>query len=152
MRFLADASASLAELVDYQSTLNRIANLAVAGFADWCVVDMIGEDGKRERLAVTAAESRGVRASRDEDLAFHPNDGDAGLIPHVLMSGEPEFVEDLTAIDPAVHGADRLERLKSLGIRSYLSVPLRSRGRVIGGMTFLGNSPRRRVTGECKVR
>lgn len=144
VRFLADASASLAELVDYQSTLNRIANLAVAGFADWCVVDMIGEDGKRERLAVTAAESRGVRASRDEDLAFHPNDGDAGLIPHVLMSGEPEFVEDLTAIDPAVHGAERLERLKSLGIRSYLSVPLRSRGRVIGGMTFLGNSPRRR--------
>lgn len=146
VRFLADASASLAELVDYQSTLNRIANLAVAGFADWCVVDMIGDDGKRERLAVTAAESRGVRASRAEDLAFHPNDGDDGLIPHVLMSGEPEFVEDLTAIDPitAARGAERLERLKSLGIRSYLSVPLRSRGRVIGGMTFLGNSPRRR--------
>ncbi|OWK35312.1 hypothetical protein [Fimbriiglobus ruber] len=31
VRFLADARASLAELVEYESTLGRIANLAVGG-------------------------------------------------------------------------------------------------------------------------
>ncbi|MHC5541320.1 PAS domain-containing protein, partial [Singulisphaera rosea] len=63
VQFLADASASLAELVDYQSTLNRIANLAVGGFADWCVVDMIGENGQRERLEVTAKDAKEARAA-----------------------------------------------------------------------------------------
>ena len=41
MRFLADASASLAQLVDYQSTLQVVAGLAVPKFADWCAVDIV---------------------------------------------------------------------------------------------------------------
>src|SRR5579884_1166457 len=39
-RFLADASAALTELTDHESTLQRIASLAVPQFADWCMVDM----------------------------------------------------------------------------------------------------------------
>ena len=146
MRFLADASASLAELVDYQSTLNRIANLAVGGFADWCVVDLVGEDGRCERLGVTAAEADEVAAARDADRGFLPADDAVGLVPHVLRTGEPEVVPDLAEVDhvDAPQGPERLKRLRGLGIRSYLCVPLLSRGRVIGGMTFLGTSPRRR--------
>ena len=34
-RFLADASAALAALVDYESTLQKVASLAVPYFADW---------------------------------------------------------------------------------------------------------------------
>lgn len=146
VRFLADASASLAELVDYQSTLQRIANLAVGGFADWCVVDMIGEDGKRDRLAVTDAEAQEVAAARNADLAFLHDDGVSGLVPDVLETGEPEVVFDLAAtdLDLAPQRADRLARLRGLGIRSYLCVPLLSRSRVIGGITFLSSSTRRR--------
>ncbi|QDV37747.1 PAS domain S-box protein [Tautonia plasticadhaerens] len=146
VRFLADSSASLAELVDYQSTLNRIANLAVGGFADWCVIDLIAEGGRRERLAVTAAESEVEADARDADAAHRPADVAAGVVPHVLRTGEPEVVFDLAEADPATapQGADRLARLRGLGIRSYLCVPLLSRGRVIGGMTFLSSSARRR--------
>lgn len=149
MQFLADASASLAELVDYQSTLRRIANLAVGGFADWCVVDLVGEDGRRERLAVTAAESEVVSAARRADAAFSPDDA-AGLIPHVLRTGQPEVAFDLEKLEPttAAQGAERLAALRSLGVRSYLCVPLISRGRVIGGMTFLSSSARRRFGPE----
>ena len=146
VQFLADASASLAELVDYQTTLNRIANLAVAGFADWCVVDMIGEDGRRERLAVTASEAEEAASARRADAAFLPTDGVAEMVPHVLRTGEPEVVFDLAQADPATapQGPKRLARLREIGVRSYLCVPLRSRGRVIGGMTFLSSSALRR--------
>ncbi|WP_435020049.1 PAS domain S-box protein [Tundrisphaera sp. TA3] len=150
VQFLADASASLAELVDYQSTLNRIANLAVGGFADWCVVDMIGEDGTRERLAVSAADAEAEPAPRDAGLMLRPADVDAGVVPHVLRTGEPEVMYDLAEADPATapQGPERLARLRGLGIRSYLCVPLLSRGRVIGGMTFLSSSVRRRFGPE----
>lgn len=153
VQFLANASASLAELVDYPSTLNRIANLAVTGFADWCVVDMIEEDGKRVRLALTAAETDAVSDARTADMASRFSDGATGVVPHVLRTGEPEVVEDLADADPATapQGPERLARLRELGIRSYLCVPLLSRGRVIGGMTFLSSSPRRRF-GAAELR
>ena len=38
-RFLADASKSLAALVDHGSTMQKVARLAVPSFADWCGVD-----------------------------------------------------------------------------------------------------------------
>ena len=51
LRFLSDASSELATLVDYQSTMQRIARLAVPFFADWCIVDMIDANGHIERVA-----------------------------------------------------------------------------------------------------
>ena len=41
LRFLADASATLTTIVDYESTLQKVAGLAVPPFADWCAVDMV---------------------------------------------------------------------------------------------------------------
>src|SRR5262249_21598060 len=52
LRFLADASTTLATLVDYGSTLQKVARLAVPHFADWCAVDMAEPGGALRRLAV----------------------------------------------------------------------------------------------------
>src|SRR6185295_13815425 len=51
-RYLADASAALASLVDYESTLQKIARLAVPFFADWCTINMLEPDGALRLLAV----------------------------------------------------------------------------------------------------
>ncbi|QJX00534.1 PAS domain S-box protein [Frigoriglobus tundricola] len=151
VRFLADASASLAELVDYESTLGRIANLAVGGFADWCVVDVLDAAGERRRLAV-ANPSAGEALARGAGAAFRPGRDAIAGIPHVLRTGEPVVVPDLTALDPATDPqGERIVELRTRGVRSYLSVPLLSRGRVIGGMTFLSTSSRYRY-GPAELR
>ena len=51
-RYLAEASAALASVVDYESTLQKVANLAVPYFADWSAVDVANDDGNLRRLAV----------------------------------------------------------------------------------------------------
>src|SRR5262249_9361439 len=51
-RFLAEASAALATLIDYRSTLQKVARLAVPYFADWSAADMATEAGRVNRLAV----------------------------------------------------------------------------------------------------
>jgi len=142
VRFLADASASLAELVDHESTLRRIANLAVRGFADWCAVDVLDASGSRRRLAVArAGASAGGELSGGAEA-----DEVVGVIPHVLRTGEPEVVFDLAEVDAETSspGPARIARLRALGVRSYLCVPILSRGRVVGGLSFLGASGRRR--------
>ncbi|WP_246173447.1 PAS domain-containing hybrid sensor histidine kinase/response regulator [Limnoglobus roseus] len=150
VQFMATATASLAELVDYQSTLGRIANMATDVFADWCVVDILDQDGVRKRLTVTAPESKEIRAARTADAAFAPDDATAGVVPHVLKTGQAEVVPELSALDPetAPQGKERLDRLKEMGVRSYLSVPLLSRGQVLGSITFLATSTRRRLGSE----
>ena len=42
---------AIGELVDYESTLQRVAWLAVPFFADWCAVDMLDAQGNLRRLA-----------------------------------------------------------------------------------------------------
>ncbi|WP_206107705.1 PAS domain S-box protein [Paludisphaera rhizosphaerae] len=141
VRFLADAGASIAELVDYESTLQRIARLAVGGFADWCAVDLVEEDGRLRRLALNR--STAVEESAESGVEKELD----GLVSHVMATGEPEVVYDLAGIDPGstVVGDDRLA---AVGIRSCLGVPILSRGRVAGCLTFLSASGRRRFGPE----
>ena len=51
-RFLSSASAALAESLDYQRTLQRVAELAVPDIADWCTVTVVDGHGAVRRLAV----------------------------------------------------------------------------------------------------
>ena len=51
LAFLAEASAVLASSLDYEATLERVAQLAVPEIADWCTVHIL-EDGIASRLAV----------------------------------------------------------------------------------------------------
>ena len=46
VRFLAEASAALAESLDYRTTLAEVARLAVPFLADWCTVDVVEADGR----------------------------------------------------------------------------------------------------------
>src|SRR2546422_11155739 len=51
-RFLANVSALLATTLDYEATLRNLARLAVPELGDWCVIDMLGEQGQMRRVAV----------------------------------------------------------------------------------------------------
>ncbi|MBA2506025.1 MAG: hypothetical protein H0V29_08785 [Thermoleophilaceae bacterium] len=45
LELLAQASAVLAESLDYEATLRNVVRLAVPDVADWVSVDLIGEVG-----------------------------------------------------------------------------------------------------------
>ena len=45
VRFLAEAGEALAESLDWEETLVQVARLAVPALADWCIVDVLEEDG-----------------------------------------------------------------------------------------------------------
>jgi two-component system phosphate regulon sensor histidine kinase PhoR len=57
---VAQAAAFLAASLDYRSTIREVAALAARELADWCVVDLLEEDGSLTRLAVERAEGSNV--------------------------------------------------------------------------------------------
>ena len=137
-RFLAEASAELAVVVDYESTLQKVANLAVPYFADWSAVDMANEDGSLRRLAVAHQDPDKIALVRDLVRDYPPDpQAPAGAFA-VLRTGKPELVGEITD-EMLVAGAKderHLGLIRSLGLKSYICVPLVVSGKTLGLLTF----------------
>jgi PAS domain S-box-containing protein len=139
VRFLADASAALAELNDYESTLQRVATLSVPAFADGCFVDMRAPDGSMRRLAISHTDDAQAAHLRELWDRFPPRPTDTHGVMRVMRTGEPDWAPavDDDMLRRIAHDDDHLRELRELGIRSYLCVPLRSRAAAIGALTFI---------------
>jgi PAS domain S-box-containing protein len=135
-RFLADASAALANPVDYESTLERVAQLAVPEFADWCGVDLVQPDGSLRRVAVAHVDPAKVALAHEVHHRYPPDPNAPVGAPHVLRTGEAELIEEIPDAlwVRAARDADHLRLSRELGLRSYMGVPLRSKQRILGVM------------------
>jgi len=147
-RFLADASATLASVIDYHSTLHKVAGLAVPGFADWCAVDMVEPDGSLQRLAVQHADPAKVRLALELDRRYPPDPDAPHGAPHVARTGESEIVEDIpdALLTEVAQDEEHLRLLRTLGLKSYLCVAMKARGRVVGVITFVASESGRPYT------
>jgi signal transduction histidine kinase/CheY-like chemotaxis protein len=145
-RFLADASAALAGLVDYESTLQKVARLAVPSFADWCIVDMLDEDGSLRRLAVAHVDPAKVELAHELRRRYPPDPQTSQGPWGVVRTGKPEVVPEITddRLAASVTDAGLLRILRGLGLRSYMGVPLSARGQVLGVLTFVAAESGRR--------
>ncbi|MBV9109960.1 MAG: GAF domain-containing protein, partial [Gemmatimonadetes bacterium] len=70
---------------------------------------------------------------------YPPRNGDLIGAPRVIRTGRPEMVFDVSdeALAAGAHDSGHLALLRSLGVRSYVIVPMVARGKVLGAMTFV---------------
>jgi len=151
-RFLADAGAVLASSLDYEQTLTTVGQLAVREFADWCVVDVLEEDGPPRRLKVVSRDPE--LAPLCEELERFPVDRSR---PHLAMPALEEHrsyvLERVSAKDLAAfaQGPEHLRILRGLNPLSLMEVPLLLRGRLLGVVVFVSSTPSR-VFGPVDLR
>lgn len=148
-RFLAEASAALAGVVDYESTLQRVAGLAVPHFADWAAVDVTGgTGGPLRRLAVAHREPAKVRLAQELHDRYPPDPDAPNGAAAVLRTGRAEMVGDITdeMLVRGARDADHLALVRGLGLRSYICVPLVVAGTPLGVLTFVTAESGRRYT------
>jgi PAS domain S-box-containing protein len=136
--FLADVATLLAASLEYATTLKSVANMAVPAIADWCAVDILTDDRTLERLAVAHVDPAKIEMAR----ALRSRYEDASSpysVAHVVRTGTPAMVKDISdeMIVAAAHGdQERIAYVRSLGLRSYIVVPLTARGRTLGALTL----------------
>ena len=138
-RFLAEASDALASSLEYRATLSNVARLAVPTLADWCAVDVLGEDGALERLAVEHQDPAKVALAYELQDRY-PADPEAPMGVHqVLRTGEPEMMPEIPPglIEGAARDEEHRGILRELGLRSYIVVPLLARGRTLGAISLV---------------
>jgi len=144
-RFLADASAALAQLTDYESTLQKVASLAVPVFADWCAVDILEADGSLQRLALAHIEPAKVELAQELQRLYPPLPSDSHGVMEVLRAGQPDWMAEISdsLLIESARDAEHLKLLRELGLKSYVCVPLRSRTKTFGALTFVTAESRR---------
>jgi PAS domain S-box-containing protein len=126
---VADVTLSL------EDTVQRLLAVVVPSFADVATFDAIDHTGKVRRLGALVGGLEGHRQEQALLVRSHPASASAG-IPYTIATGKSQLLspvtdEHLRAI--SIDEAD-LELLRSLGLRSTLFVPLRSRGRTLGAL------------------
>ncbi|MFL5329170.1 MAG: ATP-binding protein [Gemmataceae bacterium] len=139
LRFLTDAGASLATVSDYESTLQKIAGSAVPQFADWCAVDMVERGGAIKRVAVVHTDPAKVAIACQLQEKYPPAADAPHGLPKVLRTGEADMLAEITdaMIDQGAKDTEHRRLLQTLALKSYMCVPLRGRGEVIGVITFV---------------
>ncbi|HMF98372.1 MAG TPA: ATP-binding protein [Vicinamibacterales bacterium] len=148
--FLADASTALSASLDYESTLRSLATMAVPAIADWCAVDIVGEHGALQRLAVAQVDPRKLAPGRSVEQRY-PMDPDApGGVHAVIRNGTAAYLSRIPAstLAAAVGDEDRLRVMRELNLTSYMCVPLMAHGKAFGAITFVSAESGREYTGD----
>lgn len=147
-RFLVEATERLSESLDYETTLQKLTQVAVPFLADWCAVHILREDAMMERLAVADRDPARLERVQQRPAAYPFTSGSKRLAAYVLETGRTDFAEEVTAqlLKEAARDEAHLDFLRSLGLDSYISVPLRARGRTLGAVTFALSGSSRRYT------
>jgi PAS domain S-box-containing protein len=143
--FLSDATSVLAESLDYEVTVARVAQLAVPRLADWCAVDLVTDPGcGPRRLAVTHADPVRLELAKQIDAKYPQRP------PQVLQTGRAELYPIISDEQLGASAVDEehLRMLRQLQLRSAMVIPLVSRRQVVGVFTLVFAESGRTYTEE----
>jgi serine phosphatase RsbU (regulator of sigma subunit)/ketosteroid isomerase-like protein len=133
---LAEIAAASDPTHSLEETFDAICAILVPGFADFCMIDLIGEDRVPRRAAVRVGPGGGAELERG--LAERPPSIPPRLRENRDPSPPPRFYERVS--DDDLRGLahdqdDDLEFMRGLGLRSAITVALQARGAVAGALT-----------------
>jgi len=145
-RFLSRSSQMLSGWLDSDELLTRVARLAIPEMADWCAVDLLKADGRLERVALTHADPALREEALELSRRYPPAAGTPGGAHEVIHSGEPTLFAEVPddMLRSVTRSDEHYRLLRELGVRSAIVVPMTTRDRTLGALTFAtGPSGRR---------
>src|SRR5262247_2662687 len=146
--FLAEASTVLASSLDYHTNLMSVAKLAVKRLADWCSVDVVGDNEAFHRVALVHRDPQRSDWARDFQRKFSAKAAAPHGVAHVMRTGKARIYTDIpdSMLIALAQDAEHFKILQELGLASAMVVPLVARGRTLGAITFASENPARRYT------
>ena len=148
--FLSEASRVLGASLDVQTTLAILPRLAVPRLADYCVMELVDDQGARRWVGAAHVEPEGEALLAEGAPLW------GGALPQAhpgvaaLAAGQFVLLPEVDAGSLAAGVATEAEReaLERLAPRSLIVVPLVVAGRVAGGVTLAMSESGRRFGAE----
>jgi PAS domain S-box-containing protein len=139
LQFLAETSALLTSSLDYETTLKALTQLAVPRLADWCSLQILGEDGVVQLLGVAHVAEEKVALARELNLRYPPDPKAPTGVYQVIRTGRSDWSPTITdeLLVRGTRDAEHLRIARELGLRSSVTVPLKARERVFGALQLV---------------
>jgi PAS domain S-box-containing protein len=142
--FLANAGEVLSSSLDYQTTLQKVASLAVPAIADWCTVYTYF-DGKLENVTTAHQDPAKLVLAEQYRQKYPPDVAPGSPTERILTKGESALYPVITdeMLLQGLGDAEHIRAIKELGIRSVIEVPIIAGRKVIGLLRLISAESRR---------
>ncbi|MDP9329933.1 MAG: SpoIIE family protein phosphatase [Actinomycetota bacterium] len=147
---VAGVSELLAEELKYPAAFDRLAGLLAGRLADLVLIDALTEDCRLDRVVARHADpAKQPLADRLRDEYPPSLEGEHPVV-HVIRSGAPEFAGEMSPelLRRMTRDEHHLQLVTELGFCSFMCVPLRARGRMLGTLTMISTTPSHRYGSE----
>jgi PAS domain S-box-containing protein len=133
-QLINDASGRFNRSLDWNETIAEVVKLPIGVMADLCVVDLLAEDGSLERIALTSNVDGSTAGLPRRISHASRHSGASGAIE----ARAPVLLRDIdeAAMRRLARDDEHFEAIKSLGMRSSLSVPLMFGDRLLGALSI----------------
>jgi PAS domain S-box-containing protein len=137
--FLAQVGETLSTSLDYNATLNKVAELAIDQLADWCTINVLDEENTLQLIAIAHTDQEMIALAQDLQNRYPPDLQAATGVARVIRTGKAEFYPhvSVTALKEVAHDDEHLQMLKKLGINSVIILPLKVRERTLGALSLI---------------
>jgi len=148
-RILADVSLVLTSSFEYEITLKKIAELIVPKLATWCIINLL-VDHAIQRVAVVHSDPKKAELARKLQ-EFTPNLAARGGVAGAIREGRTIVFTSLESNDSrqdidsrflSTEDPRQMEIVHELGVKSYISVMMKARGKILGGITLVAGPER----------
>jgi PAS domain S-box-containing protein len=132
-RFLSEATEILAGSLDWDTTVQTIAQLAVDGLADGCSIDALEPSGEIRELALAHVDEE-RRAIYAEFRRRYGVGRRSPFLRRAVQTMQPELHREVTdeQLRQAADDEEHFALLRAFNPRSIICVPLVARGRALG--------------------
>lgn len=149
LAFISRLQTALTETLELDKCADVLVQSFVPRAADWCSIQLVNERGQLERVREYRVDAGGESVPRGPSALW--NSGAAHVHEQrVLEGGEPVFVPAADEMLLPAFASDPAEaqRLRTEGGISYIGVPMRARGTILGVLSLATLGTGRRLGEE----
>ena len=145
-RFLARSAEVLASSLDPDELLVEVANLAVPEVADWVAVELVTDSGGIDRKALAHVDPEVREWALDVSKRYPPDQDAPAGVHQVIRTGQAELYPEIPdeLLREGAQDEEHYRILSEFGVRSVIIVPMTTRGRTLGALTFVSGKSGRR--------
>jgi len=148
LEFLVRSEKMLSLTTDYRARLIEKARLTVPSMADWCTLNIVRRDGSLERVAVVHRDAQKEEAVRRLAELSEIELGENAGVNRVVKTGEPFYIPEVSdSVPQQPHvSSERQELIDALQVCSAMTLPIVSRGSVVGALSVAYAESRRKYS------
>ncbi len=137
-KLLARTGELLSHSTDYRGTLERVPQLLVPEFADWCSIEVPRDDGFLQRVAMAHRDPARLPLLRTLRDHYPLRSDEPSRIGDVMRTGEPQLIKPGEEWLRTIAADDEhLKLLRELDMGSVISVPMTAAATVVGALVFV---------------